>query len=310
MLAFESVKSLLFPTITVWQSHWLTIGFSTIVATAVAVLVMKRMDRLHQHALVALAARQDSQQRTLGTEQALRERQLSSTAQQRFGALVEHSTDVIMIMDPAGQVLFESPATQKVTGFQAAERGQFTALDEVHPDDLPHAQLLLGQVLAVAGATAVTDLRIRHRDGGWRWVDVRATNMIDVPAVAGVIVNYRDITERRQAQDAAVEQAAALRLFGSGGPPPHTPPPRHPDVLAGGCPGPLFYPHSCRARLVWAPVHVVIRYLPRCCQLCCGLNFGPRRRTQSSAARTRGQPPAYFFRPAASTGGRARNPHR
>jgi diguanylate cyclase (GGDEF)-like protein/PAS domain S-box-containing protein len=215
MLAFESVKSLLFPTITVWQSHWLTIGFSTIVATAVAVLIMKRMDRLHQHALVALAARQDSQQRTLGTEQALRERQLSSTAQQRFGALVEHSTDVIMIMDPAGQVLFESPATQKVTGFQAAERGQFTALDEVHPDDLPHAQLLLGQVLAVAGATAVTDLRIRHRDGGWRWVDVRATNMIDVPAVAGVIVNYRDITERRQAQDAAVEQAAALRLLAS-----------------------------------------------------------------------------------------------
>ncbi|MCW2570942.1 MAG: hypothetical protein JWO88_1000, partial [Frankiales bacterium] len=75
-------------------------------------------------------------------------------------------------------------------------------MDFVHPDDVETFRRVWEQVLCAPGAHERVEIRVQHRNGSWRWVEERVTNLLDDPDVTGVVLNVRDVTERRDAVDA------------------------------------------------------------------------------------------------------------
>ena len=123
----------------------------------------------------------------------------------RLAALVEHSADAIVVQDvPGGNVVYASPGLFAITGTTPAAAIGSSLTDLVHPDDLPLVNALVTSGL---GTAVSLDCRLRHIDAGWRHVEVTSTNLIDDPAVGGIVVNLRDVTERVEAANLLAHQA-------------------------------------------------------------------------------------------------------
>jgi diguanylate cyclase (GGDEF)-like protein/PAS domain S-box-containing protein len=130
-------------------------------------------------------------------------------SQQRFGALVEHSQDMVTVLDADGRVLYGSPSVTGVlgwptVGFDASPEEREaapSAWELVHPDDLQRVATRFASSVAEGRAHERIEFRMRRADGEWRWVEAVATNRLDDPAVRGLVVNSRDVTERREAEE-------------------------------------------------------------------------------------------------------------
>lgn len=142
-------------------------------------------------------------------ERALRERRLIIERQQAeqalrrserlFRAMIERSSDAISMVDRDGFIRYASPSTQTLLGYPT--EGFLTqpvaGFAFIHPADRERVQRLFFDIIQQSGASAMVEFRARHANGGWRWIEATASNWLDDPAVQGVIVNYRDITERK-----------------------------------------------------------------------------------------------------------------
>ncbi len=128
---------------------------------------------------------------TVATPEALRH----SVA--RYVALLAHATEMMAIVDDAGVIRYVSPAVEPVLGYRAAELIGRRAPELYHPDEREHRESILAEVAAKAGRVRRGELRFRHRDGAWRLLDCTWTNAIADPAVGGIIVNSRDVTQER-----------------------------------------------------------------------------------------------------------------
>jgi diguanylate cyclase (GGDEF)-like protein/PAS domain S-box-containing protein len=128
----------------------------------------------------------------------------------RFRSLVQNSSDVVAVLDPDGVVVYESAAVQRVLGHDATAHIERPFAESVHPDDLPLATSLLRRVDGEAHhpvASHAAEIRLRHADGDWRWVEVVGQNLLQDPDVAGLVLNYRDITERRRLEEQLMHEA-------------------------------------------------------------------------------------------------------
>jgi PAS domain S-box-containing protein len=121
-------------------------------------------------------------------------------SQRRFRALVEHSTDVIALLDRDGTVRYSSASTHLVLGYAPTENLGRAVFGLVHPDDRPRALALFDELRRRPGHVVRTELRARHKDGSWRDLEVVAANRLDDPAIGAVVVTYRDITERKRTE--------------------------------------------------------------------------------------------------------------
>jgi diguanylate cyclase (GGDEF)-like protein/PAS domain S-box-containing protein len=131
--------------------------------------------------------------------------------ERRFRALVENGSDLVTLVDPTGNVFFASPACGHLLGVPETELLGRHPLARIHPDDQFLAGSLLDVVWASAGPNEPIEARFRHADGTWRWFEVVADNLIDEPDVAGVVVHFRDITDRKRVQLELEENAARFR---------------------------------------------------------------------------------------------------
>jgi diguanylate cyclase (GGDEF)-like protein/PAS domain S-box-containing protein len=125
-------------------------------------------------------------------------------------SVVEHSSENVTIVDPDGTLRYASPAFARMLGYAPEEVvGKINVLDHVHPDDLPHVLEEREKALSEGGITTnQVEYRFLHKDGSWRWMESVGTYLPDDPAVGGVVVISRDITERKRAEEAlgAAEQ--------------------------------------------------------------------------------------------------------
>jgi PAS domain S-box-containing protein len=112
--------------------------------------------------------------------------------------IVEHASDLISVLGPDGTIRYHNPAVHRVLGYAPEELVGRRALEFVHPEDLPGALRALGEVVAQPGVAAPVDFRFRHKDGSWRTLEGVANNLLDRPEVAGIVVDARDVTERRR----------------------------------------------------------------------------------------------------------------
>jgi diguanylate cyclase (GGDEF)-like protein/PAS domain S-box-containing protein len=134
-------------------------------------------------------------------------------AERRFRSLVQHSNDIYSIVSLDGLILYESPAVERTLGYAVADRVGTQAMAVIHPDDQPLAEEILGQ-LQTPGAEREIDLRIRHADGTWRQISAFAMNLTQDPAVGGIAVTYRDVTDQRQLEEQLRRQALEDPLTG------------------------------------------------------------------------------------------------
>ncbi|WP_084542172.1 PAS domain S-box protein [Calidithermus chliarophilus] len=131
-------------------------------------------------------------------------------SERRFRALVENAPDAISLLDPQGNIVFDTPASTRILGYSQEERRGQNAFELVHPEDLAATREVFGQVLERPGGLGSAVMRFRHKDGSWRWLEAIASNLLLEPSVGGVVVNFRDVTERKQAEEAVLALNARL----------------------------------------------------------------------------------------------------
>lgn len=125
-------------------------------------------------------------------ERALRE------SEQRFRALIENSADGFILLDSHGKLLYTGPP---VLGHESQELRSGSMLDLIHPDERASLPVAFAAFRERRGAVATSEHRVRHKDGSWRWIEAVSKNLLHDPVIAGIVVNYRDVTERKRLEE-------------------------------------------------------------------------------------------------------------
>lgn len=125
-----------------------------------------------------------------------------SDSENRLRALIENSSDVVLIANADLRLRYVGPSIERILGLRPDEMVGDDNLHRIHPDDRAHVREVYASLLLAPGARASATYRIRHRDGSWRWFESVGANMLGDPCVAGIIINSRDVTERVEAQTA------------------------------------------------------------------------------------------------------------
>ncbi|MFL5380884.1 MAG: putative bifunctional diguanylate cyclase/phosphodiesterase [Longimicrobiaceae bacterium] len=128
-----------------------------------------------------------------------------------FRALVENARDVIHVINEDGTTRYVTPSVKHLLGWDPAEFVGLSALALVHPDDVEPAKEQIRLSRGSLGAGRPLTVRVRHRDGSWRVFEAVGRNLLDDPRVRGIIVNSRDVTERRRAEEQSLRLAAFAR---------------------------------------------------------------------------------------------------
>ena len=119
----------------------------------------------------------------------------------RLHALLENSADAITLIDARGTIIYDSPAAPGLLGYTPEDWIGEDVFKLVHPEDLPEVQSLFEKLVQRADARLNSAFRIRHKNGFWLWIEIVATNALAQPGVNAIILNYRDITKRKQADE-------------------------------------------------------------------------------------------------------------
>ena len=157
-------------------------------------------------ALVGLAA---LARQVLGLRGELHAREQSATEQadRRLAALVRHGSDMVTILDPDTTVRYASPSHWSIVGIPPDALVGRRMAEEIHRDDFPAAEKGFARLLSGASQREAMVVRLRDGTGKWRWLEAVGTNLIGEPSIGGLVLNSRDITDRKQLEAKLLEQA-------------------------------------------------------------------------------------------------------
>lgn len=148
----------------------------------------------------------EGQPAVLGTAVDITERRAAAErlleTDRRLHALIEGSSDVILIADATLRIRYVSPTMERILGLRPEEMLDSDNFDRIHPDDHDAVRTAYASLLGAPSRRAAATYRIRHRDGTWRWFESIGRNLLDDPIIGGVIINTRDVTDRVEAQSA------------------------------------------------------------------------------------------------------------
>jgi PAS domain S-box-containing protein len=130
-----------------------------------------------------------------------------------FRALLEKSSDMILLADAEGRYRFWSPSATEVLGWTAAEAVGRTAFELAPPEDRPGLEAALAGLLAAPGETLRMRVPFPHKDGRVRILEGAARNLLSDPAVRGIVINARDVTGAHELE-AQLRQAQKLESIG------------------------------------------------------------------------------------------------
>jgi PAS domain S-box-containing protein len=119
--------------------------------------------------------------------------------EEHFRALIEHAIDIVAILNEDGTFRYLSPAITRVLGYQPAELLGTSEAALIHPDDLAGLWDTRARFLSTPGTTIMVEYRARHKDGSFRTLEAIGNNLLHNPAMAGTVINARDISERKEA---------------------------------------------------------------------------------------------------------------
>jgi PAS domain S-box-containing protein/putative nucleotidyltransferase with HDIG domain len=120
----------------------------------------------------------------------------ADSAREWFLALVEHSSDLMVVVDEETALIYANPAASMMFGVAAEEAIGRKAYEFIHPDDVARIVDLHAEIIGAAGSSRTETFRVVAKDGQTRVLEAVATNCLHIPAVAGIVINGRDVTER------------------------------------------------------------------------------------------------------------------
>lgn len=145
---------------------------------------------------------------TKRVELALRE------SEERYHALLRHAVDVVCVVDAGGFFRYVSPAVERVLGYDPDEFRRLHPFDILHPDDVGPWMEQWRDLGPRPGARVTIELRARHADGGYRWMEVSVRDLRDEPRIEGFVVHFHDVSDRHHAEEALLHQSLHDGLTG------------------------------------------------------------------------------------------------
>ncbi|MDP3682497.1 MAG: PAS domain S-box protein, partial [Ignavibacteria bacterium] len=139
--------------------------------------------------------------------------QIVINSEKHFRALIENSSDGLAVISPEGYLLYESPSNKSITGYEHNQLLNQNFLTAVHQEDLQEIKKLLVNLVEQPLTTVLRELRFQHKDGNWLSFEAKLRNAIHESAIGGIVINFRDITERMKAKTFIVEQAEQLNAI-------------------------------------------------------------------------------------------------
>ncbi|MBI2020499.1 MASE1 domain-containing protein [Candidatus Daviesbacteria bacterium] len=124
--------------------------------------------------------------------------------ERRFRALIEKASDAIFLVDKKGSILYASPSSSKIIGYTPQELvGQicFVFARSSDPKNKLELSKLFKQLLKQPNASITAASRALHQDGSWKWIEATATNLLHDSSVKAIVVNFRDVTERKEVEE-------------------------------------------------------------------------------------------------------------
>jgi diguanylate cyclase (GGDEF)-like protein/PAS domain S-box-containing protein len=151
-----------------------------------------------------------SSQAALALESAaLTEDLVRRRSEARFSSLVQNSSDVVIVVTADSAVRYVSPSVERVLGYDPNEIADVKLTELIHPDDKAQVLQFLtsGSRIEDDPRPALTEFRIRHREDYWLYVESQRTNLLHDPNVKGIVLNTRDISERKAFEEQLQHQA-------------------------------------------------------------------------------------------------------
>jgi len=130
-----------------------------------------------------------------------------------YRLLIENNTDAIVLVDPRGMVLYESPAYARMMGGEKDRRLGRTCYEQIHPEDRASFSQILNGIVQHPGEIRQSTFRSQHKDKTWRWIEATITNLLGESTVQGLVVNMHDITERKIAEEEIRRRVADLEVL-------------------------------------------------------------------------------------------------
>jgi len=146
------------------------------------------------------------------TEAALR------SSEEHFRSLIENASDIVTVVGENGVFRYASPSVERVLGYGPSDLLERNAFDYVHPEDIALVAEALARAIQRPGSPQAAQFRFRARDGSWRMLDAVGQARAELGGSAHLIVNARDVTERRRQERALRENKERLRTVIAGAP--------------------------------------------------------------------------------------------
>jgi PAS domain S-box-containing protein len=128
----------------------------------------------------------------------------------RLRALIENSSDLVLIVEPDARIRYIGPSIERMLGWRPEELVGRDTFEGIHLHDRRQCMALFHAVVAQPGGRGNVTYRYQHRDGSWRWLESIASNLLDDPSIAGIIINTRDLTDRKRAEEEARQRQQEL----------------------------------------------------------------------------------------------------
>jgi PAS domain S-box-containing protein len=121
-------------------------------------------------------------------------------SEEKLQALLQHSTDIVSILDKQGNLIYNSPAGTRIHGYSAEEFATTNTLDLIHPDDRDAVRASYAKLFMHPNQTQTIQYRYASKNGNYIWMEAVASNLYDHPAINGIVANSRDISARKKAE--------------------------------------------------------------------------------------------------------------
>ena len=132
----------------------------------------------------------------------------------RFRSLVDNASDLITVVDPLGTIRYQSPSVVRLVGVEADRIVGTSYLELIDPDDRTHLSAVLLDVSRTTDAVATAEYRLRHADGSSRYVESIISGRMSDPSVRGLVLNSRDVSDRKTLEEELAHQAFHDSLTG------------------------------------------------------------------------------------------------
>ena len=120
--------------------------------------------------------------------------------QPQYQALLQNSTDMVFVLDESSQIRFAGPSCLRILGYTPEELVGQSCFALIHPEDQASTRREMGALIGKPGGSRTSEFRLMAKNGSWHWIEGVGTNLLSDPSIRAIVINSRDITERKRAE--------------------------------------------------------------------------------------------------------------